>query len=333
MPKGQSVETHLDRLAALRSDPGGPHVREELAKALASKTNLIVDKAATLVSDFKRTDLAAELAAAFDRFLGTAADRMCRVSISLARALLEQDDRGDVDAVRAAFLRGVRHGRSGRFGGLLEERDRMADPASELRGLCALGLVQTGYRDVLVELADLLSDPDPPARAGAARALGYTGQDAAALLLRYKLARRDRSVEVTGECLSAVMRLGPRWAVEFVGRFLENDDAGVRAGAALALGESRKLEALGPLRRRIGPETDDEARRPLMLAVAMLRTPEAREALLGVIRSGRVADAVAAVEGLGIYRRDAEVKAQVLAAAKERAEAAVGQAIGKTFGS
>src|SRR5206468_11562769 len=138
--------------------------------------------------------------------------------------------------------------------------------------------------------------------------------------------RRDKAAEVTGECLSAVMRLGPRWAVEFVGRFLEDDDAAVRAGAALALGESRKPEAMEPLRRRIGQEADDEARRPLMLAVAMLRTPEAREALLGVIRSGRAADAVAAVEGLGIYRRDGEVRAQVLAAAKERTEAAIVQA-------
>src|SRR5689334_4513227 len=102
MPTPRSVEAQLDRLAALRADPAAAHVRTELAAALASKSNLVVDKAAGLVVALKRTDLAAELAAAFDRFLGTDADRGCRVTISLSKALLEQDARGEAaDAMKA----------------------------------------------------------------------------------------------------------------------------------------------------------------------------------------------------------------------------------------
>ena len=47
------------------------------------------------------------------------------------------------------------------------------DTAAELRGVCALGLVRMGYRDVLVELADLLMDPEAQARMMAARSLAH----------------------------------------------------------------------------------------------------------------------------------------------------------------
>lgn len=314
MPKPSPVETALDNLVALRADPSAPGVRDALVKALSSKTNLIAAKAAQLVEEFKRDDLAKELVAAFDRFIPNApkADKGCHALTACAKALVETDERGDADGARRVFLAGVRHvQREPVWGGSV-------DVAGELRGVCGMGLAKIGYPHALVELTDLLGDPEPQARAGAARALGNTGQDAAALLLRLKLAQGDKEPDVLGECMNAVCRLAPRWAIEYVARFLDDDDPAVRGTAALALGDSRKPAALEPLLTQLKREREGDVRRPLMLAVAMLRTPESREALLEVIRTGQQLDAVDAVEALAIYRSDATVRAQVEAAVMPR---------------
>jgi HEAT repeat protein len=118
-----------------------------------------------------------------------------------------------------------------------------------------------------------------------------------------------------------------------VAGFLDDPDPVVRAAAGLALGEARKAEALDPLRRRWGQEADPEVRKPLVLAMAMLRTPESREALVGVIASGKPAEAVEAIEALGIYKHDAAVRAQVEAAAGARNDPSVSRAMRTAFPS
>ena len=67
-----------------------------------------------------------------------------------------------------------------------------------------MGLVAAGYRDALVVLADLLADrfAAGPRRGGAA--LGHSGQDAAALMLRLKLTLTDgdRDPDAAAECMA-----------------------------------------------------------------------------------------------------------------------------------
>jgi hypothetical protein len=325
MPRPSPVEARLDRLAALRAVPSSPEFRDELVKALESKVNLLAAKAAALAGEFGRRDLAPQLAAAFGRFISDAArsDKGCRALKAIATALF---DLGAPAEAGEVFLAGVRHvQKEGGFG-------PPEDVASELRGICALGLVKIGYPDVMVELADLLTDAEPAARAGAARALGFAGQDAGALLLRFKLKMGDPDLDVMAECMSALVRLWPRKAVAFVGCFLESPLPGIPAGAALALGESRQPEALELLRRQWDRgASDPDDRKALLVAAAMLRLPQSLEFLLSVVRTAAAQDAADAVEALGLYKHDPAVRAQVEAALKDRPEPAPQRAFRSAF--
>src|SRR4051794_40715276 len=97
MAGARSVEDRLDRLAALRAAPSAPEVREELAKGLADKANLVAAKAATLTADFGRGDMAAELLGAVERFLDEAqVDKGCAAMTACAKALVDSELRGEV---------------------------------------------------------------------------------------------------------------------------------------------------------------------------------------------------------------------------------------------
>jgi HEAT repeat protein len=327
-PSPHSVEARLDRLVALRADPAAAGVRDELAKALRGNVTLLAAKAAALVAEFRRTDLVPELVAAFRRFLKNpkCPDKGCRATTAIARALFDLGTDADrVDGVQGAYLAGIRHVQTEWNG------SRPEDAAAELRGICAFGLTRMGYRDVLVELTDLLCDPVPQARAAAARALAATGQDAAALLLRLKLLTGDAEPDVTAECLGALTKLWPQRAVSFVATFLGSHEEAVRDAAALALGESRQPAALEALRAAWDRGADPDFRRPLLLAVALLRLPESLAFLLEQVRAGRAADAAAAVEALGIYKHDAAARAQVEAAVNGRGEGPPVRAFRRAF--
>src|SRR3954453_4821620 len=304
MPKPSLVESRLDRLVALRAVPSSPEFRDELDKALDSEVNLLAAKAAALAGEFGRKDLAPQLAAAFERFIHDAAkaDKGCQALTAIVKALF---DVGAPPESREVFLAGIRHvQKEGSFG-------PPVDVGAELRGVCALGLVKIGYGDVMVELTDLLADAEPQARVGAARARGFSGQDAGALLLRFKLTTGDRDADVMAECMSGLVRLWPRKAVAFVGRFLDSPLPGIPAGAALALGESRQPEALDLLRRHWDRGVDPADRQTVLVAAAMLRLPQSLEFLVFLVRPAAAQDAAEAIEALGLYKHDPAVRTQV----------------------
>ncbi|MBW4694187.1 MAG: hypothetical protein KME27_20785 [Lyngbya sp. HA4199-MV5] len=60
------------------------------------------------------------------------------------------------------------------------------------------------YPLVMVELADLLVDPEPEARIGAARAIAYTQNEQGVPLLRLRVKIGDTS-PVLSECLIALL--------------------------------------------------------------------------------------------------------------------------------
>ena len=320
------------------ADPTAPAVRGELATALASKTYLIVAKAAALAGEFGLPSLAPELIAAFERFVAPngPADTGCAAKAAVAQALYEF---GTPDA-EAIFLRGVRHVQmEPTYGGSV-------DVAATLRGTCALALVRIGYRDAMLEVTDLLADPEPQARIGAARALAYAGQDAGTLLLRLKILTGDAEADVTAECMSALARLAPRKSVPFLGKFLGTrdpaaarftnvggtvDPQALRDAAALALGESRQPEAFELLRHALSDAYDAESRRPVLLAIATLRLPGSLEFLLSRAERASPAGAAETIEALGIYRRDDAVRARLGAVAARPGSDLVARAFAKAF--
>src|SRR5579862_2845196 len=86
MAKGPTVEERLAGLNALRTVPDAAERRKGLAEGLASRSNLVAAKAASLVAELRVTDLNDELARAFERFIG-AGDKGCAATAAIAAAL------------------------------------------------------------------------------------------------------------------------------------------------------------------------------------------------------------------------------------------------------
>src|SRR5262245_13295365 len=157
-PKSHALEDSLAALGDLRRRPVTDATIEPLRQALRARISHVVAKAAQVSGELGLRVLTGDLTASFERFLvnPVKTDPGCRAKVEIARALYELgDDPG------AVFLRGIRHRQLEPVYGGRE------DTAPELRALCALGLVRLGHPDAMVELADLLADPEAAARGGA----------------------------------------------------------------------------------------------------------------------------------------------------------------------
>ena len=315
----QPVEKILAELRALRSNPTSPDLRPRLADALSSKTNLIVARAADVIRDLKLTDLGPLLIAPFDRFLDDpAADKGCTALIAIARCLYELGH----DALDL-FLKGIRHHQSSWTG---------ADPAAELRGLCALGLVRFGHRDVINELVTLLTDKDSQARMYACRALAYTARDdVAAPILRLKILTGDRDPDVLAEAFTALVRLTPDKAVDFLAPYLTHDDENVRAAAALALGESRRASAFDLLRTHYERTADPGSRRSLLVSLSLLRLPQSIDYLITLATTSPASTIPDILDALKIYAHDDSLRSRLNAALTSRNDPSLLRVLAKTF--
>jgi HEAT repeat protein len=269
----------------------------------------VVAKAAQVSGELGLRVLARDLTGAFERFLvnPVKTDPGCRAKVEIARALYEMgDDPG------AVFPRGIRHRQLEPVYGGRE------DTAPELRAVCALGLVRVGHPDTMVELADLLADPEAAARTGAIRAIAFTDEPGAEALLRLKALAGDSDAGVVSECLGALLSLAPARSLEFATRFLAHADPVLQEAAALALGASRLREALAVLRTWWERTSAVELRRTGLLAIAMLRHEEAIAFLVTLISGAAGPDARAALAALGTYRHDEALRARVRAAVEAR---------------
>ena len=317
MAKSHAIEGMLSSLHALRAAPATEAARAELGKALGSATNLVVAKAAGIVGEFSLRGFEPDLERAFERFMDKSGstDRGCVAMTAVAKALYETGV-----AAEGVFLRGIKHvQKEGSYSGSV-------DTACELRGFSALGLVRMAYREVMVELVDLLADREPQARMAAARAIAYSGRPEGVLLLRLKLLTGDKESAVLEECMSALARLDPRGSVAFLGRFIDAPEEGVRSAAWLALGESRQPEALAMLRTCWERESDAESRQTLALAIAMLRLPAAIEFLAALVACETVATATIIVEAMQLYRHDDALRSRLDAIVAKRGEAGLRRA-------
>ena len=309
MAKSRGADAMLETLAAIKHQSLSPQVRAQLAEALKSKFGFIVAKAAELARQFKFVDLYPELAAAFERFLHDPKfpDPGCAAKVAITRTALELDCPAE-----QLYLTGIRHVQmEGSFG-------PPVDVASELRGLCALGLVQIRHRGVMPLLVDLLMDDEPTAQIGAVRALASTGREDAALLLRLKVLAGDREPDVLAECFMAMLQLAPADSMPFVERYLDAPEDSLRDGAALAIGASRLSSAVAILCSRYSFSMDRDFRPTLLLALATCRSTEAIDFLVGLIASEAPPAAGEAVAALALYRHDATLRQRVEKAVADR---------------
>lgn len=286
-----------------------PEGWKQIVKALASKSNLVAARAARIAGDAQWTELTGELAGAFDRFLkrGSELDKGCVALTAIARALYGLD----YDGVEL-YLAGMRHVQmEPTWGG-------SSDAAVELRAVCAMGLASTTYPGKLRELITLLVDREWQARAGAVRAIAAVGSDAATLLLRFKALSGDKEPEVLSECFSGLLEAEGAEALPLVKSFAEGRNQEVREAAILALGASRRADAVEWLQERFEGVAHLETRQCILLSLATSRTEAAIEFVLGVIRNGSEQASAMAVSAMDINRADRRIQEEVEKALRSR---------------
>src|SRR5262249_17479002 len=101
--------------------------------------------------------------------------------------------------------------------------------------------------------------------------------------------------------------------------------------AALALGQSRRPDALELLRAALARCVRSVKRLPLLRAIGLHRSDEALAIVLGVIADGAPADAEAAVAALGARRFEPGIAPQVRAAARRNARVDPSNAVARAF--
>jgi HEAT repeat protein len=311
MANRASVDRLFDALAVVRREPGGAPARDALVKGLSCCAAVVIEKAAKLIGELNLRGYSAELVAAFDALM-RGSDPGCAARIAIAKALLDTEAGRDAEAV---YVRGLHHRQ---FDGP-PHNGRATDTAGPLRGYCGLGLVAVRHRDAMIELADMLADPEPVARIAAARALASSGKEEAGLPLRLRLRVGDSAPDVVGECLTGLLRLDPDRSLPLAEQLLGHQDGEFRDAVAYALGDSRLPEALPVLRRAFERECEPGARHALLLAAGSIRSQEAVDWLMSVLEKATPVDAAVALESLRVHhRRDATVAAGVRSVVVQR---------------
>ena len=294
----------------------------DLAPFLLHKSNHVVAAAAATAERLHVDALAPGLVEAFERLMRDPAklDQGCKALIAIVQALIQMEE----PAARV-YRAGARHvQKEGSFGGTV-------DVAALLRGLCARGLARMGDPDALLECVTLLADPEIPARTGAVRAIADSGRPEGVLLLRLKALMGDKEAEITGECFTALLSLDPAGSVEFVAKFLNSGDEGLGELAALALGESRLPAAFGILREAWERGGAREHRRTLLVAIALLRSTESLEFLLGLLRTESASIGADVAAALELYSRDEAVLIRLEKIIRERGDSSLEAAFAREF--
>lgn len=309
---GGRFEQQVEGVRAALDDRASTPARALLTKTLRGKNGYLVGLVCDALDDAD-AELLSLLPAAFAVLQEDPLKRDpgCRGQTAIAKAL----DRAEIRS-EAVFLAGVRHVQlEPVWGG-------RADTAAELRGVCGMALVHARHERAMIEVAELLADPEVRARVAAARALAASGdRTVAEPLLRLRIAAGEADAEVIGECFTALLELAREGAIDFVARFLAHRDDALAEAAALALGGSRLKPAFAVLRDASESLVGGASRRVRLLAIALLRDDEAWTWLLAIVEDESIAAATDAIHALAAFRHDTELCTRLRAAIARRGDA------------
>jgi HEAT repeat protein len=325
MAKRQTTETKVAHLKTLRNDPHSPAALTDLRKSLADRSNYVVARAAEMVGEFDIKILAPELSAAFNRLTidPSKTDPQCLAKTAIVEALvrIEQDDHD-------FFLQGMQYRQPEPVWGGEQ------DSAAHLRGTCALGLSQSSCGDaldVLNQLADLLADPEKPARVGAARAIAHFSRVQGVPLLRLKIRIGDEAADVMGECFAALLSLSAKDAIPLIAGFLRSGDPDLCLEAAAALGESKEIQAFEALKGCWENHYDPSFKKSLLLSMGLSRQAAAVEFLLSLVQMAAPEIAADAIAALAPCRFHAPTRERIEAAVRQSANANLHKIFEKIF--
>jgi hypothetical protein len=278
-------------------------LRARIAAAFSHRSNLVVAAAARAARTHGLAGLLPALLEAWERLFHEPVrrDPRCEGKLALAEALAALGH-----ASPATWLRGVRHVQAEPVWGGSE------DTAGRLRVRCAEALAGQGSGEAWPALADLLADPLPTVRAGAAQVLAQVGGERAELLLRLRLriGEPERG-ELVGDYASALVAAAGERALPVVAELLAGHDPVEADAAALALGEHRGAAALPFLEAAWRQPLYAGDRATLLAAIAQLRCAGAAALLLEVLADATADQARAALAGLRLHRDRPEVVAGV----------------------
>ena len=303
MAQDSSIGERLAALSVVEDDLTSPVARKALRQGLGDASNYVVERAANFIARTNDAAYIDPLVKAYWRLKRNPLkkDPGCLGKTAVVKALIALDHT-DADL----FLDGIAYRQlEPKFLGEV-------DSAAELRGLCAIGLIETlPALKVLNHCVTLLVDPCPPARIGAAQAVGFLGQAEGGPLLRLKLLQEDEKPEVLGECCAALLKVDRDEGQAFVAQFLSDPDSDLCVQAALALAESRLPGTFDLLKRAWQRRREEAARESLLLCIGLLRTPESRDFLLSVIRPDDLKSAEDALKALQLHGTAAEQRQAV----------------------
>ncbi len=308
MAKSRKLEILQAQIDVIRAQSSLDEAIASLGDILQSKYVIAVAQAAKLIGERECRDLMPALVDAFERLMvhPAQADPNCHGKHAIIDALYRMNYSNE-----SPFLQGIRHVQlEPVWGGKV-------DTAAHLRGSCAMGLVRMNYPSVLTELADLLADPESPARIAAARAIAYHGSAQGIPLLRLRALVGDEP-QVIAEYMSALLTLDETHSGQLANQFLHDPNPHTQELVALTLGESHHPEALRMLTYWWSHTADPDLRRTGLLAIATLKTDDAIQFLLSIVAEHRQLDASHAVEALGLYRHIPDIWQQVQAIVKHR---------------
>ncbi len=311
------------RIAALASSPPAAAM-PELRRFLADRSGYLAGEAAEVVARLELRDLVPDLVTAFLRLLvdGVVVDKGCFGKKRILEALL-----GFEADARDAYLAGLRCTQ------LEPSFGKPIDTAGAIRGLAAHALVQIDYPDALAEIAPLLADPESIVRAEAAHAIGRSGVPGAGAVLHLKVLGGDAEPDVLQSAYVGLLRLDARRYLPVVAAALESEQAPTAEAGALALGESRLAEALPILNAALDSEGGGGPdRRSLLMAIALLRSDEAIDLLVGLVEKAAVAQAVAALGALTLHRHDPRIVERVRRVVAARESARLSEALREHLG-
>jgi len=310
MPPRDALREALDRLSEIRRNPRTPEALQELKAALASKSNLVAARAASIAGQADLYDLVPQLCAAFDRFMvdPVNTDKTCQAKIAIVVALARL---GAADEVLVKAARHVQMEPA--FGGPI-------DTAAELRAIAIVALAERNHPASLEIASELLADKEPRARMGALNSFETLPSAGAAALLRYKALRYfkphepEDALEIA-EILRTLLVCEPG-DLRLVEQLMLDDDPDMAALAALAIGEARPRGAFEALARAYDARLEGEFRAGVIAAMAMLREDQAQDFLLGVVQGSNEILARAAFEALLPFTADAALLRRLGAAVK-----------------
>lgn len=308
----RSVEDRIQRLRQLRSAASAESAEADLRKGLQDRSNLVAAEAAKTAAALRLSSLIPAMLTAFEGLFNdpVKSDPKCWAKTAIVKALTSLDyDQS------APFVRGLNHIQKEPVWGGSE------DTASPLRALCALALVQcTDLRRVQImrNLVDALTDVADAVRADAVRALAQLGGDEAALLLRLKAKLSDLEVAVLGHVFDSLISLEEGAGVAFVERYLDSAKTDIRDEAALALGASRRADAVGILIERWNQTSSFEFGSVLLRALSSSRTAAAVDFLLDLVGTGSDRESAAALAALELLEGSEEIQHQIEAAKRRR---------------